>query len=442
VPTEPLALWHGVNLALVLSGATIAVGCGLFAIRRPLQRFQRRLRFLPSGARVFDVTLARTLQVADAVTGRVQSGSLPIYLLIILLTVLIVPGTMLAIGLESPPELLVFDRPMQLVVGATMIAATIGAVLTVHRLAAVLCVGAVGYGVAVLFLIQGAPDLALTQLLIETLVLVLFVLVLRHLPLRFEGLQSGIPWLPRLALSIAVGVFMAVFTVAAFSSRPDLPPVSVEMAERSVPDGGGRNIVNVILVDFRAFDTMGEIVVLTVTALGVMGLVRAARRGREREHQDPEATPTHEHIDRYRRSSILDAAVQALFRTVLLFSVVLLLVGHDEPGGGFIAGLIAGSAFMLVFLAGGTDRLKRVLFVAPEALLGIGVTVAIAAGTIGWYTGGEFLEAASTTLELGVLGSIKLSTVLLFDIGVYLVVIGLVVALLESLGPEEQVQAT
>jgi multicomponent Na+:H+ antiporter subunit A len=117
-------------------------------------------------------------------------------------------------------------------------------------------------------------------------------------------------------------------------------------------------------------------------------------------------------------------------------------VGHDEPGGGFIAGLVAGAAFMLVFLAGGTPRLKKVLFIAPEALLGIGVTVAIAAGSIGWYAGGEFLQAASTTLELGFLGSIKLSTVLLFDIGVYLVVIGLVVALLESLGPEEQVQAT
>ena len=441
-PSEPLSLWHGVNLALVLSGLTVGVGCLLYAGRRPILRLQRRFRFLPAGSRVFDVGLARTLQVADAVTGRVQSGSLPLYLLIILLTVLIVPGAMLIAGIESPPELLVFDRPVQLAVGALMIIATIGAVLAVHRLAAVLCVGAVGYGVAVLFLIQGAPDLALTQLLIETLVLVLFVLVLRHLPLRFEGVQSGVPWLPRLALSIAVGAFLSVFTVAAFSSRPDIAPVSVEMAERSLPDGGGRNIVNVILVDFRAFDTLGEIVVLTVTALGVLGLVRAARRGREPEHDDPDAPSTHQHIDRSRPSRILDAAVQALFRTVLLFSVVLLLVGHDEPGGGFIAGLVAGSAFMLVFLAGGASRLKEVLFLAPEVLLGLGVTVAVAAGTIGWYAGGEFLQAATTSLELGPLGSIKLSTVLLFDLGVYLVVVGLVVALLASLGSEEQVQAT
>ena len=442
VPADPLSLWHGVNLALVLSAVTIAVGSVLFVARRPIERFQRRARFLPAGARVFDLGLARTIQAADAVTGRVQSGSLPTYLFIILATVLVVPGAMLVAGIEAPPELLLFDRPMQLVVGGLMIVATIGAVLTVHRLAAVLCVGAVGYGVAVLFLIQGAPDLALTQLLIETLVLVLFVLVLRHLPLRFEGMQTAVPWLPRLGLSIAVGVFMAVFAIAAFSSRPDIPPVSIEMAERSVPDGGGRNIVNVILVDFRAFDTMGEIVVLTVTALGVMGLVRAARRARERQHDDPDLEVSHEHIDRYRRSSILDAAVQALFRTVLLFSLVLLLVGHDEPGGGFIAGLVAGGAFMLVFLAGGTPRLKQVLTVAPELLLGLGVTVAATAGTIGWYAGGEFLDAASTTLELGALGSVKLSTVLLFDVGVYLVVVGLVAALLESLGPEEQVQAT
>jgi multicomponent Na+:H+ antiporter subunit A len=442
VPVAPLALWHGVNLALVLSGVTIAVGVLLFLARRPIDRFQQRIRLLPSGARAFDVGLARTLQLADTVTGRVQSGSLPIYLAVILSTVLIVPGAMLVAGIEAPGELVVFDRPMQLVVGALMIVATIGAVLTVHRLAAVLCVGAVGYGVAVLFVIQGAPDLALTQLLIENLVLVLFVLVLRHLPLRFEGAHTAIPWVPRLALSLAVGVFLAVFAIAAFSSRPDIDPVSVEMAQRSVPDGGGRNIVNVILVDFRAFDTMGEIVVLTVTALGVMGLVRAARRSREREHDDPELEVSHAHIDRYRRSSILESAVNTLFRTVLLFSIVLLLVGHDEPGGGFIAGLVAGGAFMLVFLAGGAPRLRRIPFLGPEALLGIGVAVAATAGTIGWYAGGEFLDALTASIDLGILGSIKLSTVLLFDFGVYLVVIGLVLALLESLGPEEQVEPT
>jgi len=440
-PAAPLALWHGFNAALGLSALTVAAGATLVALRRPFARLQERLRVLPDGARLFDVGLARTLQAADAVTGRVQSGSLPIYLLIILATVLVEPGSMLLTGAVAPRAVVPFDAPLQLVVAVLMAIATVAAVVTAHRLAAVLCVGAVGYGVAVLFVVQGAPDLALTQLLIETLVLVLFAIVLRHLPLRFEGTQTTVPWLPRLALSIAVGVFMSVFTVSAFSSRPPVEPVSKAMVERALPDAGGHNVVNVILVDFRAFDTLGEIVVLTVAALGVLGLVRAARRSRRRAQGD-DTRAADRVLDVYRPSRILDAAVHALFRTVLLFSLVLLLVGHDEPGGGFIAGLVAGGAFMLVFLAGGTPRLREVLHLAPEVLLGLGISVAAAAGSVGWMAGEEFLDAASLALPLGSLGTLKLSTVLLFDGGVYLVVVGLVVALLESLGREEQVQPT
>ncbi len=170
--------------------------------------------------------------------------------------------------------------------------------------------------------------------------------------------------------------------------------------------------------------------VLTVAALGVIGLVRAARRERLRSRTRLPAA-------RYQPSIILDHAVRALFHTVIAFSLALLLIGHDEPGGGFIGGLLAGAAFMLVYLAGGDTRLRRAEPLAPELFLGSGIAAASTAGLVGWFSGGEFLEAAYLTFDLPLLGSIKLGTVLLFDVGVYLVVVGLVIALLRSLGREE-----
>ena len=425
-----LALWHGVNEALVLSAVALVTGAGLWVARRPITWLQRRGHVLPPAAEVFDRVVELTLRTAGAATGRVQSGSLPVYLSIILTTVLLVPGVLLLRDLGLPNNLVTVDRPVQLPVAALMAVATVGAVKTMHRLGAVIAVGAVGYGVAILFVVQGAPDLALTQLLIETLLLVVFVLVLRHLPRRFSRGQTAVPKAWRIVLSLLVGAFFAGFTLLAFAGRPDLPPVSEQYVARALPDAGGRNVVNTILVDFRAFDTLGEIVVLTVAALGVMGLVRAARRERIRTRTSLRRHP-------FRPSPILDAAVHSLFRTVLLFSIVLLLIGHDHPGGGFIGGLVAGGAFMLVYLAGGDPALRRTQPLAPEVFLGVGVGVAALTGVAGWVIGDDFLAGGSWSLDTGPFGIVKLTTALVFDVGVYLVVVGLVLALLRSLGREE-----
>ena len=158
----------------------------------------------------------------------------------------------------------------------------VGAALVPRRLAAALFLSVVGYGMAALFVVEGAPDLALTQVSVETLTTVLFVLVLRRLPRRFSRpTRAGRG--PRLVASIAVGLFVFVFALAAADSRT-APPVSDEMVARAYPDGHGKNIVNVILVDFRGFDTMGEITVLGVAVVGAVALARArptARRTRQ-----------------------------------------------------------------------------------------------------------------------------------------------------------------
>jgi multicomponent Na+:H+ antiporter subunit A len=178
------------------------------------------------------------------------------------------------------PSLTFADSPLQAVIGIIMVTCAVAAARATRRFAAVLLVGAIGYGMAALFIIQGAPDLAITQLLIETLGVVIFVMVVRHLPSHFpERPRTGAfrrSQIGRAVLAGAVGIFIFVFTLLAVGAR-QVPPISQEYMDKTLPEAGGHNVVNVIVVDFRGFDTMGEITVLAVAALGVAAIVGAGR---------------------------------------------------------------------------------------------------------------------------------------------------------------------
>ncbi len=423
-----LSLWHGFNTALGLSVVAIAGGALLWA-RPPRMLVTRHVR-QGLGADAFDLGLRSLIRGADTITGRIQTGSLPLYMLVILATVLGVPMVALLSSTSGWFDgAALVDRPMQVAVAVVIVTALVAALLTRHRMGAVLAVSAIGYGIAVMFVLQGAPDLALTQLLVETLLLVILVLVLRHLPARFETTGLGMPRWLRVTVAAMSGVVVCVLTLAASGARV-APSVGDDLLLGALPQAGGENVVNVILVDFRAFDTFGEITVITVAALGTMGLVRAARRARQRQGDSRPPRP-------FRPSPMLDSCIRVIFHTLLLFSVVLLAVGHHDPGGGFIAGLIAGSAFILVFLAGGSRGVRRSEPLAPEVLMGAGVTTAAFAGMWGLAAGGEFLSAASLSSSVPVLGTLKLTSAFVFDLGVYLVVLGLTIAILRSLGREE-----
>ncbi len=277
---EHLALWHGPTAALALSGLIIAGGSVLFLLRDPVERSQGRLPRIGGAQRAYDDTITVLLRGADRVTGVAQSGSLPVYIGVICL-VAVSTGIPLLFGTDVPDRISWFDNPLQVVPCLVMVGASFGAALAGRRFAAVVMLGAVGYGMAAFFMIQGAPDLAVTQLLIETLSVVAYVLVLRHLPDRFPD-RSRVPGarrtrIVRMTIAALVGVFIFGFTFAATGAR-NQPPVSQEYVDRSLPEAGGRNIVNVIVVDFRGFDTLGEITVLATAALGVGALVRAGRR--------------------------------------------------------------------------------------------------------------------------------------------------------------------
>ncbi len=270
-----LALWHGFTQALALSALAIFAGGALFWWRQRVERFQDSVPHLPSAQSGFDRTVKGLLVSADAVTGFVQHGSLPIYLGIILLTMIVLPGVpLLSDGVM--PNIWLADSPLQVVVGFIMIVCAVGAAVARRRFAAVLLVGAVGYGMAALFVIQGAPDLAITQLLIETLGVAVFVLAFRHLPADFARPKLPGSQLIRIAIALLSGLFVFGFTLFAIGARTE-PTISGQYLDKAYSEGGGNNVVNVIVVDFRGFDTMGEIVVLAVAALGVAAIVRAKK---------------------------------------------------------------------------------------------------------------------------------------------------------------------
>lgn len=283
---EHMELWHGLTLPLLLSG--IALAGGWLAWRRPLEWLRSWTRRAPEATKAYGATLEGVNRFADRLTSVVQSGSLPVYLAVILSVAVAGPiVVMIASGWTGLSEVVVAESPIQVVAAGLVAIAAVGTVLAKRRLGAVLLLGAVGYGIAVLFVIQGAPDLALTQLLIETLVLALFVMVLSRLPARFEWRRTRIRQVTRLGVSTAVGVSAMLLSWWAISGRV-APSLASDFIARAEPDGGGRNVVNVILTDFRALDTLGEITVLAVAALGAISLVTALLPSGSRDGHDSE----------------------------------------------------------------------------------------------------------------------------------------------------------
>ncbi|PRX46201.1 multisubunit sodium/proton antiporter MrpA subunit [Prauserella shujinwangii] len=296
-----LALWHGLTPPLLLSVLVLATGYAVYRAGRAVAVVSGRVPEPLRAQRGYDTAVSGLIRLAHGGTGRIQTGSLPVYLAVILLTVVAAPGTMLLLrglpAIEAPWSRSWLQLPL-----AAIVLAAAGAVLRARRrLTAVLLTGMIGYGVGGLFLVRGAIDLALAQFLVETLTLVVFVLVLRRLPPPFARpgrertggqARSGQPALRRAewrkALVAALGgTFVAVLATAYSAGRERLPPASAWYVDNAKPEAGATNVVNAILVDFRALDTIGEITVLLVAATGAASLALGAGRARRRTMPRP-----------------------------------------------------------------------------------------------------------------------------------------------------------
>ena len=271
---DPVALpaWPGWKPALGVSALTLALGAAVGFARIPARGGRR------TADAGFDAAMAGLLATARRVTATLQNGSLPVYLVVILLTAVVVPGAALIGGLALPDGLVAGESWLQIALASAAAVAAAGVAAIRSRLGAVVMLGVVGYGMAGLFALQGAPDLALTQVLVETVMLVIFAIVLARLPERFaEPRRPAVGPMARLVVALSVGAFVTAGAFAAMAART-AEPISSAYLERSLPEADGRNVVNVILTDFRALDTFGEIAVVATAAIGIAGLVAGLRR--------------------------------------------------------------------------------------------------------------------------------------------------------------------
>jgi multicomponent Na+:H+ antiporter subunit A len=425
-----LTLWHGWNVPLALSAITLAGGALLVAADRRTQQILALGHSIPSAQRVHLAMLSVLVRASRRVTGTVQSGSLPVYAGIILATAAILPMTVLATSWSWTGWPVAIGSVADIPIATLLVVAAIGAATIRRRFAAAVLLGAAGYAMAGLFIAYGAPDLALTQAVVETLSTVLFVLVLRRLPSRFERQSSPRRRVLRIAIAAIVGAMVFVFAIAAAGVHND-DRLAREVVDHAVPDGGGRNVVNVILVDFRGLDTLGEITVLVTASIGAVALARVGNRAaRQRGERIPRARPIGTRI------VFVDVSAQIVFHAVLMGSLWLLFAGHNQPGGGFVAGLLAGSAIALRYVAGGMAEVRSLSRFRPWTVLGVGLLVAAVTATVPLLTGSSVLDVMTTSLHLPLAGTVKISSSLVFDIGVYLTVIGMVLMVFEAFGDE------
>lgn len=463
-----LLLWAGLTPVLALTVAVLGIGALLFWQRQRVERWQNSL-WSPRGADLlYRRTMRRLDDLAADVTALTQRGSLPFYLGSILVVLALGPGLALVLGLvrtpdataagagtRAPFDLVPWDRPADVAIVGVMAVTAVLAARARRRLKAVLLVGVAGYCNAAIFLLHGAPDLALTQVLTETVTLIVMVLVLRRLPPHFSDRPlARSRWL-RLALGVVTGLIMMAFAVLAPLSRV-AAPVSVDFPEEALTFGGGKNVVNVTLVDIRAWDTVGEISVLLVAATGVASLVFLSQRSGEvmrvpraaanvKAAEDPHTRSVWlaagATLEPRRRSVMFEVVTRLIFHAMVVFALFLLFSGHNAPGGGFAAGLVVGIALAVRYLAGGRFELGEAAPVHPGLLLGTGLFLSAGVGLISLVIGQEVLESFIFDLYVPVLGHIHLVTSLFFDIGVCLVVVGLVLDILRTLGAELDRQA-
>ncbi|MEX2627867.1 MAG: hydrogen gas-evolving membrane-bound hydrogenase subunit E [Ilumatobacteraceae bacterium] len=423
-----LVLWPGLHVPLAISAAIIIAGV---AWERTWPAINPS-RADGLGERAYASLLDGVMRSARRTAAVTQNGALPSYLAAVMCVVVAAAIATFAAGAGlGDVSVRLADSPVQAVVAAAVSVVAIAVAAVRRRFVAVVLLGGVGYGLALVFFLHGAPDLALTQVLVETLMIVVFMLVVRRLPDRYPLV---LPWASqawRIGVATAVGVTAAAFMLIAGTVRTDRP-VTDAMAERAVPEAGGRNLVNVIIVDFRGIDTIGEITVLALAAIGVANLVHAARRAEGATELDPlEANPPAMGA----RSVLFDTVARMAFHLTLLVSVYVAFRGHNAPGGGFAGGLIAGAAFLMRFLAAGQPRLRRTTRIPPVALIAVGLAIASVTGVAG-LLGGELLESTLTTVNLPGVGPVKLVSSTVLDLGVYVLVLGSVLTVVTNLGSD------
>jgi multicomponent K+:H+ antiporter subunit A len=452
MPEYSLVVWHGFTLPLLMSSLALAGGCGLYAlllrsrggVHRPAP-FTERF----DGKRIFAIFRVSVIRSAGRVKRLISSRRLqPQMLLIVVCAFVGASAVLLEDGLyASVTAPSAFDPAfalLWLVGGACALGAALRA--KYHRLAALIMMGGTGLITCVTFAWVSAPDLALTQIIVEVVTLVLLLLGLRWLPRRMEVDDDVHRYSLRARARRARDVIIAVVVGAGFSAvayavltRPPVTHLSSFFLERSLSQAAGRNVVNVILVDFRGFDTFGEITVVGIVALTVYALLRRFRPAPESvavpRAQRDDGEPVRDADELLPSGYLMFPAVLAriMLPVAALISVFFLLRGHNAPGGGFVGGLVLATAALVQYMMGGTLWVEARTNIHAPYWIALGLLIAGVAGMSAWLAGGTFLTSMGGSFSLPLLGEVHVATTLLFDIGVYMLVAGSAVLMLIAL---------
>ncbi len=459
LPEYSLAIWHGFNTPFVMSLIALAGGAALYLLLRR-QREAGRIDAPPliyrvSGKRIFEVLL--TLLTLAGYRGRRMLGTPRLqWQMLWLVCAALVAG---ALPLWSR-GLQLGDRgtlPLSPAFVAIWIVGSVCAVAAAwqakyHRLAALTLLGGAGLCTCITFLWFSAPDLALTQIVVEVVTTVLVLLGLRWLPRRDERLREmapavGLPRLRRardLMISLLAGGGLG-WLAYVMMSRPFPGSTSTFFLERAQSEGGGTNVVNVMLVDFRGFDTFGEIVVLGIVALTVYALLRRFRPAREAMDlpEQQRNMPADLQTDLLNPRHATDTAVgylmvpavlvRLLLPFTLLVSFYMFMRGHNQPGGGFVAGLVLSVGLLMQYIISGTQWVEAHLSLYPRRWIATGLLFALGTGAGALFFGYPFLTSHTAHLHLPVVGEIHVASALFFDIGVFSLVVGATLLMLTAI---------
>ena len=433
LPTYYLALWHGITPALMMSVVAFIGGAALLVAYKPLDRLRLAVP-RPEAKRIFDQALDRATRGAKILVAVLHTESLPRYFTTMIVAIIVVGGVGFmtgshAAGTRTP---LPVNGPA-LVIWGTLLATSLAIVLLhPNRLFTLILTSLVGLGVSIAFIQFSAPDLALTQISIEVVTTILLLLALNLLP-RTTPKETG--WLRQAWDGIIAGVAGLGLSGLAYAVMTrDFQSISEYHLAQSKPGGGGTNVVNVILVDFRGFDTFGEIIVLCIAALAIYALLDSSLRGAAARRlaamrQGEEAADAH--------PLMLVVVARVLLPLAMTVGAFIFLRGHNQPGGGFIAGLVVAIALLMQAMASGyvwtTERLR----LNAHTMLGLGVLLAGLTGLTSLLFGRPFLTSTYGYVHLPVIGEFELASAIAFDTGVFFVVVGTVLLSLAQIARVE-----
>ena len=427
LPEYHLAIWHGLNLPLVMSFIALFGGIFVYSQRRRLFDLWARLPEVDAKL-VFEGRIQQLGRLASAITGRLQNGSLQSYVAwgVTLVAVILLTQMWHLPALSLDVGMLPMDGVAILCTAMLVAAAFLTTILHRHRMTSIMSLSVVGLMVSLLFVRFSAPDLALTQLSVEVVTMLLLMLAMYFLPVRTKVESSSVRVLRDVLLALVVGAGVAVMAFLVMTG--DTTTISQFFMDNSKSGGGGTNVVNVILVDFRGFDTFGEITVLGIAAMGIYALLKDLNLASAKYDSlgRPWAKDAH--------PLVLVTISRPLLPLALLIAVYIFLRGHNLPGGGFVAGLITSVALVLQYVASGVGWVHSRMPGDYHPVVALGVLLAGLTGVGSWAFGYPFLTSSFTYVSLPVIGKFELATAMLFDTGVFLTVVGSTLLMLANLG--------